>query len=154
MILKLKKYNKYIKSYTLFLPGYLKSTFFAFLIDVILFVILKPYIGTNLGAITSFLSAQFVLYFLLTRLHFEKISKRALGLSIQLSIGLVTLLIHLIVLNIINLTLYNFNDIFYIQNLDNNRLYSTITKIIAACVGFLWTSLMTKRFTFSSRRKQ
>ena len=92
------------------------------------------------GTIVSFL--------VLTSILEYRLRKKRFGIIIQLIIGLGTLSINILVLNIIDYCSQKINYELYIDYLDKSYYYALLSKIIASGVGFLWTSSLTSKFLF------
>ena len=70
------KLSNYLKEYIAFLPKYLFSTFIALIIDILIFTVLKPGLGTNFSAVIAFLFSQSTLYFILFSKNVSLIKKK------------------------------------------------------------------------------
>ncbi len=139
-------------SYLIFLRYYLKATFLGLIVDLVLYTFLRNYVNIITSASISFIASQITLFTILNSLQVRKIRKKRYALPLQFLIGIVTISIHVVVLKFIDSNNYlikylNIQNIF----LDKN-LYNFITKFIAACVGFIWNSLMTRKFIFTPKR--
>ena len=84
----------------------------------------------------------------------SKIIKKRFALPLQVLIGIGTLSIHLVILNLLNLliSISEFNLINYF--LKNENLFNSLSKILAAIFGFFWTSSMTRKFIFTSKKNK
>ena len=149
-----KKLYRSLEDYLLFLPSYLKSTILASIVDIFVYTISKPKLGTNLSIILAFSLAQLTLFFILSSLQVRKIKKKRDGISLQLLIGTGTLFIQLIVINTFEKILeYSFSEL-YVLTLQESSLFLALSRVLSIFFGFLWTSIMTKKLIFSSKRKK
>ena len=138
-------------SYFIFLRFYLIATFFGVIVDLVIYTYLRNYINIIPSATISFILSQTTAFSILNSLQVRKIRRKRYALTIQFLIGLGTVSIHIIILKFLD---SNTHLIGYlgIQNiLKDKNLYSIITKFIAACFGFIWTSLMTRKFIFKPK---
>ena len=127
------------------------ATFFALLTDVSIYTLIKPKVGLNLAACISFLSSQVILFSILRYNQTSKINKKRHAFLIQVLIGLGTVIIHIVILNIITVITTYFDALLANQLVNNQALFNASTKILAACFGFLWTSTMIRKFIFTSK---
>lgn len=142
--------KKSAKSYLQFLPSYLIATSFALFFDVSAYTLLVPKFGINFSAFLTFIGSQLILFTILKLNLKSKIIRKRFAFPLQIFIGSITLVIHIIVLNILSIIVPKIN-IFFLQDLVNNeKIYNSSSKIFAACIGFLWTSTMTRKFIFTS----
>ena len=142
--------NKII-SYLIFLRFYLIATCFGVIADLIIYTYLRNYINIIPSAIISFILSQITTFSILNTLQIRKIKRKRYALSIQFLIGLGTVSIHILILKFLDSNIYLI-EYLGIQNLlKDKNLYSIITKFIAACFGFIWTSLMTRKFIFKPK---
>ena len=145
----MKLYLKtYIKKYIKFLPYYLFGSGTAFIIDLIVFTIFRGIFGPTISAIIAFTFGTFTLFTVLSTFLRGKFKRKRYGMLIQLLIGLVTLLINILVLNMIDFLCLRINYEFFIIHLDKSYFYAFLSKLIASCLGFFWTSVMTRKFLF------
>ena len=85
IILDLKNFfNSYLK----FLPSFMKASGMAFLVDSIVFTLLRPSLGTNYSALTSFFFGTITLFSILRILNLSHIKSKKIGVLVQLFIGL------------------------------------------------------------------
>ncbi len=140
-IYKLKKYIKFI-------PFYLVGSGCAFTIDLIVFTLLRTNLGSNMSAIIAFIFGTITSFLVLSSILEYRLKKKRTGIIIQLLIGLGTLLINIVVLNIIDYSSERINDELYINYLNKSHYYALFSKIIASCIGFIWTSSLTGKFLF------
>ena len=147
----LYSFKKKLKSYVNFLPSYLFATFFAFTFDIFTYTLIKPNLGINLSAFISFLGSQIILFSILRIRLKSKITKKRFAFPLQFLIGIGTITIHLIILNLLNLIIFRSNFIFINFFLNNKNLYNSSSKILAAIIGFFWTSSMTRKWIFTSK---
>lgn len=140
-------------TYIKYLFHYLKVTVFAFSINLLLYVFLKPNLGVNLSSFISEVSGTFVLYTLLRITIKPKIKKLIYGISLQYLISAITIIINTISINIIYF--------FYINYLINESLFSQLsetyisflTKFTSSAIGFIFSSSMTIKFGFNFGKK-
>lgn len=148
-----KKLYDSLEDYLLFLPSYLKSTILASFVDIFVYTISKPKLGTNISILLAFSLAQLTLFFILSSLQVRKIKKKRYGISLQLLIGTGTLFVQLIVINTFEKILeYSFSEL-YVLTLQESSLFLALSRMVSIFFGFLWTSIMTKKLIFSSKRK-
>lgn len=140
-----------INAYFKLMPSYFISTFFALITDNFIYTLTKNIYGIFFSTLFSFILSQIVLYSLLTKLAKEKFRNKFKGFLVQILISIGTLIINLIILNLINYfeIKYSYND--FLDFKENSLIYTSLTKFIASGFGFLWTSLLTSKFTFSSK---
>ena len=138
---KLKKYIKFI-------PFYLVGSGCAFTIDLIVFTLLRTTLDSNMSAVIAFIFGTITSFLVLSNILEYRLRKKRIGIIIQLLIGLGTLLINIVVLNIIDYSSERINYELYINYLDKSHYYALFSKIIASCIGFLWTSSLTGKFLF------
>ena len=144
--------NKVI-SYLIFLRFYLIATFFALIVDLVIYTYLRNHINIIPSATTSFILSQITAFSILNNLQTRKIKRKRYALIIQFLIGLGTVSIHIIVLKFLDSNSYIIGNL-GIQNLPNYKnLYNLVTKFISACFGFIWTSLMIRKFIFKPKNK-
>ena len=137
-----------LKKYIKFIPFYLFGSGCAFTIDLIVFTLLRTSLGSNMSAIIAFIFGTITSFLVLSNILEYRLRKKRVGLLIQLLIGLGTLLINIVVLNIIDYSSEKINYDLYINYLDKSYYYALFSKIIASCIGFLWTSSLTGKFLF------
>ena len=137
-------FRKYIE----FIPSYLIGSGFAFTVDTSIFTLLRATYGTNYSAIIAFFFGgitSFSILFITTK---YRLNKKRIGLIIFLVIGLGTLAINLVILNLIDYIIQINNPSLYINILNKTPFYALITKVISACIGFIWSSIMTNKLLF------
>ena len=140
-----------LKKYIQFLPFYLSGSSLGILVHLVIFTILRTDLGTNISFLVSYVFGAFTSFFLFSTILKYRLKKKRLGILLQLLIGLVTFLINIIVLNLIDFSLQFINYELYINDLDNSYYYALFSKIIASCIGFIWTSSMTGKFLFKKK---
>ena len=140
-----------IEKYIQFIPFYLLGSGCGFLVDLIIFTILRTNLGTNISVVISFLFGVLTSFFVLSTVLNHRLKKKRLGLLMQLIIGIGTLLVNIIVLNFIDYSLQLINYELYINNLDKSHYYALFSKITSSSIGFLWTSSMTAKFLFKKK---
>ena len=143
-------FKKKFKTYIKFLPSYLFATFFAFIFDILTYTTLKPLLGINLSAFLSFTGSQVILFSILRIRLQSKINRKRYAFPIQILIGIITLIIHIIALNLLAFFILNSEIILLKEFFKNQTLYNSSSKIFAALLGFFWTSMMTRKFVFTS----
>ncbi len=137
-----------LKKYINFIPFYLVGSGCAFTIDLIVFTLLRTSLGSNMSAVIAFIFGTITSFLVLSRILEYRLNKKRIGIVIQLLIGIGTLLINIVVLNIIDYSSERINYELYINYLDKSHYYALFSKIIASCIGFLWTSSLTGKFLF------
>ena len=137
-----------LKKYINFIPFYLVGSGCAFTIDLIVFTLLRTSLGSNLSALIAFIFGTITSFLVLSTILEYRLRKKRIGIVIQLLIGIGTLLINIVVLNIIDYSSERINYDLYINYLDKSHYYALFSKIIASCIGFLWTSSLTGKFLF------
>tara|TARA_B100000700_G_scaffold201457_1_gene221619 strand:- start:145 stop:594 length:450 start_codon:yes stop_codon:yes gene_type:complete len=140
-----------LKKYLEFVPFYIIGSGFAFTVDITIFTILRPNIGTNYSAFIAYILGTMTSFSILLTITKYRLNKKRFGLIIHLIIGLGTLIINLIVLNFIDYIIQFYNNILYYNTLNKSNYYALITKIISNGIGFLWTSFMTGKFLFKKK---
>ena len=140
----LSNFKKYIK----FIPFYLVGSGCAFTIDLIVFTLLRTSLGSNISAVIAFIFGTITSFLVLSSILEYRLRKKRICIVIQLLIGIGTLLINIVVLNIIDYSSERINYELYINYLDKSHYYALFSKIIASCIGFLWTSSLTGKFLF------
>ena len=146
--MKTSKLISDIKKYIKFIPFYLIGSGCAFTVDLIVFTILRTSFGSNISALIAFSFGTITSFLVLSNILKYRLRKKRFGIIIQLLIGLGTLLINIVVLNIIDYSSETINHELYINYLDKSHYYALFSKIIASCIGFLWTSSLTGKFLF------
>ena len=146
--MKSNKFISYLKKYIKFVPFYLAGSGCAFTVDLIFFTLLRGSLGSNMSAIIAFSFGTITSFLILSSILEYRLRKKRFGIIIQFSIGLGTLLINIIVLNIIDYSSEKINYDLYVNHLDKSHYYALFSKIIASCIGFLWTSSLTGKFLF------
>ena len=150
----ISNYGNSIKNYLKFLPSFIKASGSAFFVDSIVFTLLRPTFGTNYSAIISFLFGTITLFSVLRLLNISRIKSRKIGALVQLFIGLGSFSINIMILNILDYIFISINQLFYSTYLDKSFIYAFAIRFFSACVGFIWTSIMTNKFTFTSKAKK
>ena len=140
-----------LKKYLEFVPFYIIGSGFAFTVDITIFTILRPNIGTNYSAFIAYILGTMTSFSILLTITKYRLNKKRFGLIIHLIIGLGTLIINLVVLNFIDYIIQFYNNILYYNTLNKSNYYALITKIISNGIGFLWTSFMTGKFLFKKK---
>ena len=140
-----------LKKYLEFLPFYLIGSGFAFTVDVTIFTLLRTSLGTNYSAFISYIFGTITSFFILVFITKYRLSKKRLGIIIQLCIGLGTLIINLIVLNSIDQITKSYNYMLYMNTLNQSNYYALISKTISSGIGFIWTSYMTGILLFKKK---
>ncbi len=140
-----------ILSYFIFLRFYLIATFFALISDLAIYTFLRNNINIIPSAIISFISSQIILFSILNYLQIRKIKRKRYALLLQFLICLGTLIIQILILKFLDSNIYLIQYIGIESLLKNKNLYNFITKFIASCFGFIWTSLMIRKFIFKQR---
>lgn len=143
--------NKLI-SYLIFLRFYLIATFFAVIVDLTIYTYLRNHINIISSATISFIFGQITVFSILNALQIRKIKRKRYALTTQFLIGLGTVSIHIIILKFLDSNIYLIGYLGIDNILKNKNIYNLITKFIAACFGFLWTSLMTRKFIFKPKK--
>ena len=142
---------KKVLSYLIFLRFYLTATFFGIIVDLVIYTYLRNHINIISSATGSFILSQITVFSILNSLQQRKIKRKRYALTIQFLIGLGTVSIHIIILKFLDSNIYLLGY-FGLQNILNDKnLYSIASKFIAACFGFIWTSLMTRKFIFKPK---
>ena len=149
--MSLKKFTLGLKKYLKFVPFYLIGSGIAFSVDITIFTLLRSALGTNLSAFISYLFGTITSFSVLLFITKYRLKRKRFGLLIHLLIGLGTLIINLIILNLIDYITQTNNYIFYINTLNNSRYYALLTKTISNLFGFLWTSFMTSKMLFEKK---
>lgn len=141
----------YLKKYFKFIPFYLIGSGAAFIVDLIIFTFLRNSLGVNLSAIIAFFFGTITTFVVLSIVLQYRLKKKRVGILIQLFIGLGTLLINIIILNLIDFLLLKIDITLYQNILDKSRYYALITKTISSSIGFLWTSSLTGKYLFKQK---
>ena len=149
--MKSNKLISNLKKYIKFIPFYIVGSGCAFTIDLTVFTLLRTSLGSNMSAIIAFIFGTITSFLVLSSILEYRLRKKRFGIIIQLLIGLGTLLINIMVLNIIDYSSEKINHELYINNLDKSHYYALFSKIIASCIGFLWTSTLTGKFLFKKK---
>jgi len=143
-----------VENYLSFLPNFLKASGSAFIVDSLVFTSLRPSLGTNNSAIISFLFGTLTLFSILHFLNLSRIKSKRIAILIQLFIGIGSFAINLLILNLIDSIFFSINYSLFISTLDKSFIYAFAIRFIAACFGFIWTSVMTNKFTFYSLKRK
>ena len=149
--LRLNSLKTGLKKYLEFVPFYLIGSGFAFAVDLTIFTLLRTSLGTNYSAFIAYIFGTITSFFTLLVITKYRLNRKRLGLLIQLSIGLGTLIINLIVLNSIDYITQLYNYMLYTNTLNKSNYYALFTKLISSGIGFLWTSYMTGRLLFKKK---
>ena len=137
-----------VDNYLRSLPKYLVGSGAAFTTDLIAYASLKPYLGIPKSLSISFLVGTTTLYFILKLTTNSRIRKKRIGIILQIGIGLGSFLINYLLL----IQLEKFFSVLLTQPmLFNEHFIAGVTKFIAACIGFIWSSYMTMKLNFVSR---
>ena len=140
-----------VRKYLEFIPFYLIGSGFAFAVDLIIFTLLRTSFGTNYSAFISYIFGTITSFSILLLITKYRLNKKRLGLVIHLAIGLGTLIINLVVLNLIEYFAQSYNYILYTNILNKSNYYALFIKIMSNGIGFIWTSYMTSRFLFKKK---
>tara|TARA_Y100001968_G_C19312830_1_gene695096 strand:- start:517 stop:966 length:450 start_codon:yes stop_codon:yes gene_type:complete len=140
-----------LRKYFEFVPFYLIGSGFAFTVDIIIFTLLRTSFGTNYSAFISYIFGTITSFSILLLITSYRLNKKRFGIAIQFLIGLVTLLINLLVLNLIDYIIQFYNYMLYANILNKSNYYALTTKVISNGIGFLWTSYMTGRLLFRKK---
>ena len=143
--------NKII-SYFVFLRYYLVSTFFGVVVDLFIYTYLRNQLNIISSASISFILSQITVFSILNTLQVRKIKRKRYALIFQFLIGLGTVSIHIMILKFLDSNFYLIGYLGMQNILNDKNMYSITTKFIAACFGFIWTSLMTKKFIFTQKK--
>tara|TARA_B100000401_G_C52699167_1_gene668221 strand:+ start:187 stop:633 length:447 start_codon:yes stop_codon:yes gene_type:complete len=143
--------NKII-SYFVFLRYYLVATFFGVIVDLVIYTYLRNQLNIISSASISFILSQITVFSILNTLQLRKIKRKRYALIFQFLIGLGTVSIHIMILKFLDSNFYLIGYLGMQNILKDKNLYSITTKFIAACFGFIWTSLMTKKFIFTQKK--
>ena len=146
-------YKNIFLDYIKFLPSFIKASGSAFLIDSLVFTFLRPTLGTNYSACISFLCGTITLFSVLRIFNESRIKRKRTGILVQSFIGLGSFFINLCMLNLFDYLFKSFDYLFYNANLNKSFLYAFMIRFLSACIGFIWTSTMTNKFTFTSKRR-
>ena len=149
--MRLNSFKNEFKKYLEFVPFYLIGSGFAFAVDLTIFTLLRTSLGTNYSAFIAYIFGTITSFFILLFITKYRLNKKRLGLIIQLSIGLGTLFINLIVLNSIDQLTKSYNYMLYMNTLNKSNYYALISKIISSGIGFIWTSYMTGILLFKKK---
>ena len=144
--------NKVV-SYFIFLRFYLIATFFSVIVDLVAYTYLRNHISIIASALISFIFGQITVFSILNVLQVRKIRRKRYAFTIQFLIGLGTVSIHILVLKFLDSNIYLLRYLGIQNIIEDKNLYNLITKFIAACIGFFWTSLMTRKFIFRPKNK-
>ena len=149
----LEHFTSLSKGYLSSLPYYIFSSGPAFFVDLAIYTSLHPILGTNFSAVLSFLGGTAVLYFLLRLTRASKITSKREGFALQLLIGIGSLVINLLSLNLLDFAHSALIGSTSINFLSGNA-YAFASKIIASTFGFIWTSSMTMKKVFTLRKSR
>ena len=142
-----------VLSYFIFLRFYLIATFFSVIVDLFAYTYLRNHINIVASALISFIFGQITVFSILNVLQVRKIRRKRYAFTIQFLIGLGTVSIHILVLKFLDSNIYLLRYLGIQNIIQDKNLYNLITKFIAACIGFFWTSLMTRKFIFRPKNK-
>jgi len=137
--------------YLKFLKFYLIATFFGLITDLFTYSFARNYFDIVLSASISFLVSQIVLFSILNSLQTRKIKKASYAFPLQLFISVGTVIIHIIVLKFLDNNLIKIDNLMIQKIFHEKNLYNFISKFIAACIGFIWTSTMLRKFIFKPK---
>ena len=140
-----------VVSYLIFLRFYLTATFFGVIVDLVIYTYLRNHINIISSATSSFILSQITVFSIINALQQRKIKRKRYALSIQFLIGLGTVSIHIIILKFLDSNIYLLGYFGMLNILNDKNLYSIASKFIAACFGFIRTSLMTRKFIFKPK---
>ena len=140
-----------VRKYLEFIPFYLIGSGFAFAVDLTIFTLLRTSFGTNYSAFISYIFGTITSFSILLLITKYRLNKKRLGLVIHLAIGLGTLMINLVVLNLIEYFAQSYNYILYMNILNKSNYYALFIKVMSNGIGFIWTSYMTGRFLFKKK---
>ena len=149
--IKLNRFKVGLKKYLEFVPFYLIGSGFAFTVDISIFTLLRTNLGTNYSALIAYIFGTITSFSTLLFITKYRLNKKRVGLLIHLSIGLGTLIINLIILNLIDHIAKLYNYFLYTEILDGSNYYALSTKVISSGIGFIWTSYMTAKFLFKKK---
>ena len=124
-----------LKKYINFIPFYLVGSGCAFTIDLIIFTFLRTSLGSNISAVIAFIFGTITSFLVLSSILEYRLRKKRIGILIQLLIGIGTLLINIVVLNIIDFSSEKINYELYINYLDKSHYYALFSKIIESSIG-------------------
>ena len=144
--MKKNKFNSNFQSYIKFIPKFLTGSFCAFIIDNFIYSSLRPLLGINYSACVAFLAGATSLFIFLQISSVSKTSSKRKGFLILLAIGIGSLTINIILLNIIEKLLFGFISIPF----EINSFLAGCTKLVSGFFGFIWSSYMTSRYLFKS----
>ena len=139
------------KKYLEFIPFYLIASGLAFTVDILIFTLLRASFGTNYSAFISYVFGTITSFSTLLLITKYRLNKKRLGLVLHLAIGLGTLIINLVVLNLIEYFAQSYNYILYTNILNKSNYYALFIKVMSNGIGFIWTSYMTGRFLFKKK---
>ena len=139
----LHEVDKYLHS----LPKYLVGSGAAFFADLLSYASLKPHLGISKSLSISFLIGTFTLYCVLRWTANSRIRKKRIGMLLQICIGLGSFLINYLVLIQLERLFIGFSTQ---PTIINAHFIAALTKLIAACLGFIWTSYLTIKLNFES----
>ena len=149
--MKLNKFKLGLKKYLEFVPFYLFGSGLAFTVDISIFTLLRTNLGTNYSALIAYIFGTITSFSTLLFITKYRLNKKRVGLLIHLLIGLGTLIINLIILNLIDHAAESYNYFLYTEILNNSNYYALSTKVISSGIGFIWTSYMTAKFLFKKK---
>ena len=129
-------------NYIKFLPKFFTGSFIAFLIDNLIYSYLRPLIGINYSAFFAFLVGASTLFVYLQINSVSKLSSKKKSFLLLMFIGLGSLIINIIFLNIIEFSLFEIFNFIKI-----NSLLAGITKILSGGL-LIWSSTLTSKFLY------
>ncbi len=143
-----------IRKFFSYLPHFIQASSLAFLINICLYVLLKPKIGVNAGGLIAELTGTLFLYIFLRLSKKPKLFKTSSGIVAQYLISIGTIFINLVVLNVVNFVYQSITLSSPSFASISETKVSILSKIVASICGFLWTSSMTMKFTFDFRNNK
>ena len=138
-------------SYLKFLKFYLFATFFGLITDLFTYSFARNYFDIIFSASISFFISQSVLFSILNIFQVRNIKKKRYAFQLQLLISIGTVFIHIIVLQFLDNNIFKIDNIIIEKIISEKNIYNFISKFIAACFGFIWTSTMLKKFIFKTK---
>ena len=144
--MKKNRVSSYLINYIKFVPKFFTGSFFAFLIDNLIYSSLRPLFGISYSACIAFLGGASILFVYLQISSVSKVSSKRKSFLILLFIGLGSLIINILMLKIIEILIFSLSSFPF----EINSYYAGITKLISGCFGFLWSSFMTSKYLYKS----
>ena len=139
-----------VKNYIRFISRFSIASVSSFFIDIFTYAFLKQYLGINISALISFLTSQIILFLLLKIFLVSRKANNFKSFFILILIGLGSFLIHIVILNIIDLIIYHSYYNFYNQTYFNSKTGAIVTKLICGVFGFLWSSTLINKKLFKT----